>query len=69
IHDIIDAKAKTSHLPIPNVVNIFDQLQTSSNPTDKKVAIPENTDWVTRTDVESQDTFIYDQKQTLLMTV
>ncbi|HJF87802.1 MAG TPA: hypothetical protein K8V88_10240 [Companilactobacillus farciminis] len=69
IHDIIDAKAKASHLPIPNVVNIFDQLQTSSNPTDKKVAIPENTDWVTRTDVESQDTFIYDQKQTLLMTV
>src|SRR5699024_8217346 len=33
------------------------------------VAIPENQDWVTRTDVESQDTFIYDQKQTLLMTV
>ncbi|WP_119325365.1 hypothetical protein [Companilactobacillus musae] len=69
IHEIIDAKAKTAHLPIPNVVNLFDQLQSSSNPTDKKVAIPENDSWVTRTDVESQDTFIYDQKQTLLMTV
>ncbi len=69
IHEIIDKKAKDSHLAIPNVVNLFDQLQKSPNPTDKKVAIPENTDWVTRTDVESQDTFIYDQKQTLLMTV
>jgi len=69
IHEIIDAKAKASHLPIPNVVNLFDQLQSSPNPTDKKVAIPENAGWVTRTDVESQDTFIYDQKQTLLMTV
>lgn len=69
IHEIIDDKAKSDHLPIPNVVNIFDQLQTSPNPTDKKVAIPANDSWVTRTDVESQDTFIYDQKQTLLMTV
>ncbi|HCD07452.1 MAG TPA: hypothetical protein DEQ50_04170 [Lactobacillus sp.] len=69
IHEIIDAKAKAEHLPIPNVINLFDQLQTSPNPTDKKVTIPENDSWVTRTDVESQDTFIYDQKQTLLMTV
>ena len=69
VHEIIDAKAKAAHLPIPNVVNLFDQLQSSPNPTDKKVAIPENDGWVTRTDVESQDTFIYDQKQTLLMTV
>jgi len=69
IHEIIDQNAKKNHLPIPNVVNLFDQLQTSPNPTDKKVAIPENDGWVTRTDVESQDTFIYDQKQTLLMTV
>lgn len=69
IHEIIDDKLKGDHLPIPNVVNIFDQLQTSPNPTDKKVAIPANDSWVTRTDVESQDTFIYDQKQTLLMTV
>lgn len=69
IHEVIDTKAKTDHLPIPNVVNLFDQLQSSPNPTDKKVAIPENESWVTRTDVESQDTFIYDQKQTLLMTV
>ena len=69
IHEIIDDTAKSDHLPIPNVVNIFDQLQTSPNPTDKKVAIPANDSWVTRTDVESQDTFIYDQKQTLLMTV
>ncbi|WP_338215338.1 hypothetical protein [Companilactobacillus muriivasis] len=69
IHEVIDAKAKAEHLPIPNVVNLFDQLQTSPNPTDKKVAIPANESWVTRTDVESQDTFIYDQKQTLLMTV
>lgn len=69
IHEIIDEKAKAEHLPIPNVVNLFDQLQSSPNPTDKKVAIPENDGWVTRTDVESQDTFIYDQKQTLLMTV
>lgn len=69
IHEVIDAKAKADHLPIPNVVNLFDQLQTSPNPTDKKVAIPANDSWVTRTDVESQDTFIYDQKQTLLMTV
>ena len=69
VHDIIDAKAKSDHLPVPNVVNLFDQLQTSPNPTDKKVSIPENDSWVTRTDVESQDTFIYDQKQTLLMTV
>jgi len=69
IHEIIDTKAKANHLPIPNVVNLFDQLQSSPNPTDKKVAIPENAGWVTRTDVETQDTFIYDQKQTLLMTV
>lgn len=69
IHEIIDAKAKANHLPIPNVINLFDQLQASDNPTDKKVAIPENDSWVTRTDVESQDTFIYDQQQTLLMTV
>lgn len=69
VHEVIDAKAKADHLPIPNVINLFDQLQTSPNPTDKKVAIPENDSWVTRTDVESQDTFIYDQKQTLLMTV
>lgn len=69
IHEIIDTKAKADHLPIPNVVNLFDQLQSSPNPTDKKVAIPENAGWVTRTDVETQDTFIYDQKQTLLMTV
>jgi len=69
IHEIIDAQAKKDHLPIPNVVNLFNQLQTSPNPTDKKVAIPANESWVTRTDVESQDTFIYDQKQTLLMTV
>jgi len=67
--EIIDQKAKDQHIAIPNVVNLFDQLQSSSNPTDKKVAIPENTEWVTRTDVESKDTFIYDQKQTLLMTV
>ncbi|KRK78114.1 hypothetical protein FC67_GL001451 [Companilactobacillus alimentarius DSM 20249] len=69
LHEIIDQKAKDQHIAIPNVVNLFDQLQSSSNPTDKKVAIPENTEWVTRTDVESKDTFIYDQKQTLLMTV
>ena len=69
IHEIIDQHAKDNHIAIPNVVNLFDQLQTSPNPTDKKVAIPENDGWVTRTDVESQDTFIYDQKQTLLMTV
>lgn len=69
VHEIIDEKTKASQLPIPNVINLFDQLQASSNPTDKKVAIPENPGWVTRTDVESQDTFIYDQKQTLLMTV
>jgi len=69
IHEVIDDQAKKDHVAIPNVVNLFDQLQTSPNPTDKKVAIPENDGWVTRTDVESQDTFIYDQKQTLLMTV
>lgn len=69
LHEIIDQKAKDQHIAIPNVVNLFDQLQSSSNPTDKNVAIPENTEWVTRTDVESKDTFIYDQKQTLLMTV
>ena len=69
LHDCLDQKAKNLKIAIPNVVNLFEQLQVSPNPTDKKVAIPENQDWVTRTDVESQDTFIYDQKQTLLMTV
>ncbi len=69
LHASLDQKAKDLKIAIPNVVNLFEQLQASPNPTDKKVAIPENQDWVTRTDVESQDTFIYDQKQTLLMTV
>lgn len=32
------------------------------------MAIPDSSDWVTRTDVETQDTFIYDKKQNLLMT-
>ncbi|HIY92909.1 hypothetical protein [Companilactobacillus sp. HBUAS56275] len=68
IHEIIDKKAKDQHISIPNVVNLFDQLQTSPNPDGKRVAIPENPDWVTRTDVETQDTFIYDKNQNLLMT-
>jgi Domain of unknown function (DUF1975). len=68
VHEIIDKKAKDQHIAIPNVVNLFDQLQKSDNPDGKRVAIPDSSDWVTRTDVETQDVFIYDKKQNLLMT-
>ncbi len=69
LNDIIDKSAKKSNIHIPNVVSLFDQLQASSNPTTNTVSIPENDGWVTRTDVKTHDTVIYDQSNTLLMTV
>lgn len=69
LNETIDKYAKKTNIHIPNVVSLFEQLQTSSNPTDNFVTIPENDGWVTRTDVKSHDTVIYDQNNTLLMTV
>ena len=69
LNDLVDKNAKKANIHIPNVVSLFDQLQASPTPTDKPVAIPENDGWVTRTDVKSHDTVIYDQNNTLLMTV
>lgn len=69
LNELVDHNAKVAKVHIPNVVSLFDQLQASPNPTDKTVTIPENDGWVTRTDVKSHDTVIYDQSNTLLMTV
>ncbi|WP_125588476.1 coiled-coil domain-containing protein [Companilactobacillus jidongensis] len=69
LNELVDHNAKLAKVHIPNVVSLFDQLQASPNPTDKTVEIPENDGWVTRTDVKSHDTVIYDQGNTLLMTV
>ncbi|WP_057766393.1 hypothetical protein [Companilactobacillus tucceti] len=65
----VDSEIQSNHLETPNVVNLFDQLQVSADPTEQPVTIPENDGWITRTDVESKDTLIYDQNNNLLMTV
>jgi hypothetical protein len=66
---IVDGYTKSMNIERPDVVNLFDNLQQSENPTDKRVSIPEREDWVSRTDVKTQNTLIYDQSGVLLMTV
>lgn len=67
--NIVDGYAKSMNIERPDVLNLFDDLQYSDNPTDKKVSIPVSNNRVIRTDVKTQNTLIYDQSGTLLMTV
>lgn len=66
---IVDGYTKSMKIERPNVVNLFEDLQQSDNPTDKIVSIPDNDNWVTRTDVKTKNTLIYDNSGNLLMTV
>lgn len=67
--DFFKENTDKSRIEMPNIISMFDQLQMSSNPSDQTVSIPENDGWITRTDVKTQDTLIYDQNNNLLMTV
>lgn len=66
---ILDGYTKSMNIERPDVINLFDNLQESDNPSDKPVSIPESNNWVTRTDVKTQNTLIYDQSGNLMMTV
>ncbi|MFD1471759.1 coiled-coil domain-containing protein [Companilactobacillus mishanensis] len=66
---IVDGYTKSMRIDQPKVINLFADLQKSDNPSDKKVTIPESDSWITRTDVETQNTLIYDKQENLMMTV
>ncbi|KRL67196.1 hypothetical protein FC27_GL002043 [Companilactobacillus versmoldensis DSM 14857 = KCTC 3814] len=66
---IVDGYTKSMNIQRPNVINLFADLQKSDEPTDKRVKIPESNDWVTRTDIKTQNTLIYDHSGNLMMTV
>ncbi|MQS52669.1 hypothetical protein [Companilactobacillus mishanensis] len=66
---IVDGYTKSMRIDQPKVINLFDDLQKSDNPSEKKVTIPESDSWITRTDVETQNTLIYDKQENLMMTV
>ncbi|AKP67713.1 hypothetical protein [Companilactobacillus ginsenosidimutans] len=67
--DIIDGYTKSMNIERPDVINLFENMQQSDNPSTKQVTIPESNDWVTRTDVKTHNTLIYDQSGNLMMTV
>lgn len=67
--DIVDGYTKSMNIERPDEVNLFTDMQQSDNPSTKPVEIPESNNWVTRTDVKTQNTLIYDQSGNLLMTV
>ncbi|MQS90132.1 hypothetical protein [Companilactobacillus mishanensis] len=66
---IVDGYTKSMRIDQPKVINLFADLQKSDNPSEKKVTIPESDSWITRTDVETQNTLIYDKQENLMMTV